>query len=660
MDWPKRIKRPSRKALLWTGGGVLAVLTAVILFLGLFDWNYFKGPISRYASAQAGRQISIDGDLDVHILSWTPSARIEGLRIANPGWVGAGDMARIRKLEVEVKLMPLFRGQVILPLLRVDQPEISLIRDDKGRNNWTFKGKSPGEPTRLPPIRRFEINDGKLSIDDRQRRMVFNGTVSSSEVVGAQTVQGFKLRGDGTLNREPFKLDLTGGPLLNVDPKRPYPFDADVRAGATHVVAKGAIPKPFDLARFDTSLMVSGADLAHLYYLTGLTLPNTPPYRVNGRLSRRGQTYEYKNLTGSVGDSDLRGQVLVRTGQRLFLQADLSSRLLDFDDLAAVLGGPPARGRGETASPEQVQMGQQMAAQQRLLPDAKLNVGRLRTMDAQVKYRAASVRASRFPVRTAAVDLKLDKGFLTLDPVSFGFPAGRLGGRVALNARQDTPSVDLDLRLTGARVEQFMPARGGAQAIQGGLVGRARLSGRGLSVRQVASNAGGNVTVVVPRGEIRKALAELLGINVTRGLGLLLSENQERTEIRCGVADFQARGGVLQARRLLLDTGPVLAQGGGTIDLRNEQVNIRLKGEAKEFRLVRLMAPVTVRGPLTGPKIGVDVGEATGQVGFAAVIGAVLAPLATILPFVDPGLADDANCAALVGQAGRPAQAAKR
>jgi hypothetical protein len=49
------------------------------------------------------------------------------------------------------------------------------------------------------------------------------------------------------------------------------------------------------------------------------------------------------------------------------------------------------------------------------------------------------------------------------------------------------------------------------------------------------------------------------------------------------------------------------------------------------------------------------------QGGLAAGLGALLAPLAAVLPFVDAGLAKDANCAALssqsqVAEAARPAR----
>jgi uncharacterized protein involved in outer membrane biogenesis len=171
-------------------------------------------------------------------------------------------------------------------------------------------------------------------------------------------------------------------------------------------------------------------------------------------------------------------------------------------------------------------------------------------------------------------------------------------------------------------------------------------------VHRAASNANGEVLVVVPGGEIRQAFAELLGINVTKGLGLLWSKNEDKTPIRCAVADFRASGGVLTADRLVFDTGPVLGTGKGQVDLKSERIDFRIQGHPKQFRLVRLMAPIDIKGPIASPKVGVDKGQAVAQGGIAAVLATVASPLAAVLPFVDAGLAKDANCGALIADAG--------
>lgn len=644
-----------RKPILWTGGVFLVLIVAVAVVLSVLDWNMLRGPISRYASERTGREVAIDGDLDVNILSWKPSAEVNGLRIGNPAWAGKGRMAEIQRIDVQVELLPLLRGQVILPRLEVTKPNLVLIRDAQGRANWSFKKNEPkGEPFRMPPIRHFRIEDGRLRFTDARRRLTLDAKMEATERQG-RTGRGFVLAGDGSINGAPFSLDVTGGPLLNVRPNHPYPFDADVRAGATRITAKGAIPKPFDLGRFTADVTARGADLSDLYDLTGVALPNTPPYRLAGKLSRDNEVWKVAGLGGRVGDSDMSGVLSVDTGgERPFLRGDLKSKLLDFDDLAAIFGGAPRSGAGETASETQKAVGRQLAAQRRLLPDATLNIPRIRAMDADVKYSAASIRAPNFPLRGAMVRVKLDNGLLVADPLRFDLPQGNIAGVARLDARKNVPVSAIDLRLSRARLEQLIPTgSGGATPLTGGLVGRVKLSGPGASVREAAANADGEAMLVVPGGEVREAFAELLGVNVVKGLGLLLSKDQSKTDVRCAVAHFQARDGVLRSDRIIFDTEPVLGVGEGTIDLRTERMSLRIAGKPKEARLIRLMAPVTVNGPIVQPKIGVEPGKAIAQGGVAAALGALVTPIAAILPFIDLGLAKDAACGALIAEAGR-------
>ena len=137
-----RVSPKARRRIAWAGGSAFAILILVVLFLGFVDWNLLKRPVESLLSARTGRTVHIDGNLKVHLLSWTPSASLEGLRIGNPAWVGGGETARIRRLALKVKLMPLFKGDVVLPLVEVDQPLIRLVRQADGRNNWTFGKKA--------------------------------------------------------------------------------------------------------------------------------------------------------------------------------------------------------------------------------------------------------------------------------------------------------------------------------------------------------------------------------------------------------------------------------------------------------------------------------------------------------------------------------------
>jgi hypothetical protein len=337
--------------------------------------------------------------------------------------------------------------------------------------------------------------------------------------------------------------------------------------------------------------------------------------------------------------------------RRPFVTADLASRRLKLADLTAVIGSAPRHTAGHTVSPQQKAIAAKLVAEHRLLPDTPLDIAKVRGMDARATYRAASVDAGRTPVRGLSMKVDLDHGVLAVDPLTMSLPQGELSGNFRIDARAATPVTTMDLAVANARIEHLVAAKSSPTPISGGLYARAKLVGTGNSVRKAAASANGEFSVVVPGGQMRQALAELMGIDATKGLLLLLSKNQQPTPIRCAVADFQARDGVFQVRRLVLDTGVVQVNGSGDMNLRDESLNLTLSGKPKKFRLVHIAAPITVRGQLEKPKIGVQAGKAAGQLVIAGVLGAVVNPLAAILPFVSWKLAKNADCAALTAEA---------
>jgi uncharacterized protein involved in outer membrane biogenesis len=157
----------------------------------------------------------------------------------------------------------------------------------------------------------------------------------------------------------------------------------------------------------------------------------------------------------------------------------------------------------------------------------------------------------------------------------------------------------------------------------------------------------GTASFVIPSGNIRDAIAELTGINVAAGLGLLITKDQKQSEIRCGVANFVATDGVLDAKTLVIDTSNVLITGHGDVNFGKETLDLQIQGKPKHVRLVRLRTPIVLGGSLSKPTLGVAPVKLLEQAGEATALGILLTPVAAILAFVDPGLAKNANCAAL-------------
>jgi len=474
------------------------------------------------------------------------------------------------------------------------------------------------------------------------RKLHFTGTVSSEEnSQGGRAA--FTLIGEGTLNKSKFLADVKGGPLLNVDESKPYAFTADVKAGDTHAVINGAITQPFHMDRYTAGVTVSGPNLADIYFLTGLVLPRTPPYHMTLTAARDGNIYRLNDINAVLGGTDLGGNLIVDVSNDIpALSGRLASRVLMFQDLGTLVGG------GKAAP----------AASRYLLPETVLHTERLRQSNAEVDYSAAAIKSRDFPLRSLTTHVSVQNGVLNLKPLAFTLTQGKVSGALKVDARKDIPTSTVDARLSDIHAESFI--KSADKPISGVLEARAVLTGTGRSVHAAAANANGTFTAVVPSGGMRHSLVEWTGIDVLTALSLNLSGDNSNTNLRCAVAGFDVKQGVLTSRQIVIDTDPVLLEGSGSINMRDETLDMRLQGKPKHFQLVRLRAPITVKGSWEHPVLGVKAGAAVAQGGLAAALG-FLNPFAAILAFIDPGLAKDANCGPLLADArakGAPVKAA--
>jgi uncharacterized protein involved in outer membrane biogenesis len=250
-----------------------------------------------------------------------------------------------------------------------------------------------------------------------------------------------------------------------------------------------------------------------------------------------------------------------------------------------------------------------------------------------------------------AFRVKLDNGLLTLNPIALEMAQGRLSGDVRIDARTDDPTVHIDARIKDIQLDQLKGKAPDATPPLGGIMeARTVIDGTGDSVHRVLADANGMLTLVLPNGQVTAAFPELTGIDVTKGLGLLLSKPKDTATIRCGVAQFDIKKGVMTADNLTFDTQDVVIKGKGDINLGPEALNLEIKGEPKKIRLTRIRSPIEIHGHLRKPSVGLNVGSAVKQGAVAAALGALATPLAAVLAFVDPGLAKDQNCSQLIAQ----------
>lgn len=616
---------------------VLFVGIAVLVAVSMVDANKFRAPLARFIAARTGRYIRIDGSLKAHLLSLTPRLIAERVAIGNPPWMPPGPTAEIGTLSLSVELLPLFSRAFVIQRLELEAATLHLVRDSEGRANW--QAHEPGKtPPKGPPlIHSLSIPNAHVDLDDARRHLQFNGTISAQDVGGGPGVKPLRIEGAGQLNGRAVTFTIDGDPLATVKREQPYRFAFVERSSGSRLSGRGFLPRPFDFRTLEADFEATGEDLKDLYFLVGVTLPNTAAYRFSGKLARQGTHFHYSDLLVTSGQSDMHGTLSIETSSgRSKLDADLYSQLLRLADLGE-------RAAGRATEPR--------AAMPLLLPDTALRLTGIRRSDAVVNFHARSFDVGRVALHAVAARVTIDHGVLAVTPLSGALPEGKITGRISFDATHEIPTADLDFRVADLRLGQF-GRKGTAQPpLDGLLQARVILKGSGRSIHELAATSNGTVAAVLPHGAIRASFAELTGIDVTRALGLVLRKEHEETAVRCGIASFQVHAGTVTAQSLVVDTDPVLITGKGEIHLDSEALDLAVRGRPKSWRLVRLRSPVLIRGTLKHPSVGIEARNSLVQAGEAVALGVVLTPLAAVLAFVDPGLAKDADCAALLAEA---------
>ena len=408
------------------------------------------------------------------------------------------------------------------------------------------------------------------------------------------------------------------------------------RAGNTRAHARGTLLDPLRLRDFDLKLALSGQDMDELYPLLGIAIPPTPPYKLDGRLTRvvhspASSTWRYDGFTGQVGGSDLAGFAHFTTGKpRPKLEADLRSKRLDLDDLAGFIGGAPGDGAGGSAEAAR------RRASGKLFPDEAFRLDKLNAMDAKVRLRAARIETRTLPVDDMDARLDLAAGVLRLDPLDFGVADGDIRSVIRMDARAKAIRTRADIRASGLTLGKLMPkVKLGENAI-GKVGGEIRIDTAGNSVASMLGNAGGDAELGMGEGRISKLLMEMAAIDIAGILKIKLT-GDEQIPIRCAWGDFAVKDGVMTPRSLVFDTRDTVILGTGTIDLRRERLALVLKPKTRRFSPLSLRSPLHLEGSFVQPRIRPDYTRMGLRAALAVTLGTAAAPAAALAATIDPG-----------------------
>jgi uncharacterized protein involved in outer membrane biogenesis len=640
---------PSR-LLKWTAGLLLVPVLLVVVFIAIFGWNWLRAPIERMTLDKTGRELTISGDLKVK-LGWPlPRIHVGPVTFANPAWAREKQMVAADAVEIAIDLPQLLVRNIVLPEVRLERPVVFLEQGSGGRKNWLLDLNQQDEQARIR-IDRLMLDNGRLGYDDAEQKTSIRSELSTSNTQpdGA----GVTFTAQGQYKGMPLKAHGSGGPVLGLrDESTPYPLKADLSVGHTGVKVDGTITSLLKFSAMDMRLALNGDSLDQLFPLLGIAFPATHAYVTTGHLLHSGNTWRYEKFSGRIGDSDIAGTLQVDTGgKRPAMKAELVSKLLDFADLGPVIGARPGRVQAaKQAAPPPTQTAAPIPVQARVLPDMPFKTDRWDSVDAEVKLNAKTIRrAKELPLEDLVAHLSLRDSVLTLDPLNFGVAGGHLNAVISLDGRKDPIQAHAQVRARKILIAKLFPTVELSKTSIGQVNGEFDLAGKGNSVGRMLASSNGKVGLVVAGGEISKLMMEKVGLHLWEILELKVT-GDKLVKLRCAIADFGVKNGIMHADALIFDTEVTTIVGTGSVDLGQEKLDLTLNQKTKNTSPVALRSPIYVRGSFAKPDVEVDKGRVAARALGAIALG-LINPLLALIPLIDAGPGKDSDCGQLVRDA---------
>src|ERR1019366_4597691 len=155
------------KTVLKIVGIVVALLIVVAIALPfLVNVNNFRPQIESNLSSALGRPVKV-GNLSLIVFSGSMGA--DQLSIADDPKFSSAPFIRAKSLQVGVELMPLiFSKQLNITNLRIDHPEITLLRNREGVWNFSSLGNQSAEKATSAPanvnVAKLDLTDGTITL----------------------------------------------------------------------------------------------------------------------------------------------------------------------------------------------------------------------------------------------------------------------------------------------------------------------------------------------------------------------------------------------------------------------------------------------------------------------------------------------------------------
>ncbi len=185
-------------------------------------------------------------------------------------------------------------------------------------------------------------------------------------------------------------------------------------------------------------------------------------------------------------------------------------------------------------------------------------------------------------------------------------PEGHLTAALSTDATQANPPVVARVQIPALALAPLLAAIGEPEVINGTLNVQADLHGVGATPHAIAATLDGSFSVSMGKGTVdNRLLGSMLG-PALREINLLdLVGRGGRSEIECFVANAGVNRGVATFRSLVFASSLLTMDGGGSINLGTETLDLRVRPQARVAG-TGIVVPLKITGPWRSPATAPD------------------------------------------------------
>ena len=321
------------------GIGLLVLMAALAVFIWTFDLNDYRETLAERASRAIGAPVTFDGPINLD-LAFQSRLSAERIRIANPQWASRRYLLEAERVEIEILVFPLFKGNVNLPRVQFTNLDLLLEEGPNGSKNWVFGAPSlkkgindpkSSPPSDIPSIEVLTIQNSTIGYRTYASDSPF--TVDISEATASLIPdKPVRLLTDGRIRGEPLSFEIITATLQEfVAPTGAWPIKVSLTHPGASLLAEGTISSKSDMV--ELAFDFSGDRLDTLNSLLEEDLPPLGPYRLRGRMTSSEKEWQLADLNLRMNQTVISGKAQAsRIEPNKHFEVDLGADTLYVED----------------------------------------------------------------------------------------------------------------------------------------------------------------------------------------------------------------------------------------------------------------------------------------------------------------------------------------